>query len=195
MLPSKSLVKNWNELRAHLNWAYDGEVRDHFRHSKYRAEGVVAWFIRKGAVTLEFAHKKEHFGAGCWIFPKDEAGQQHFEEGTTMLSVCFQLEWKEGTPLFERSRTLTVDRDKAGSLTSIGERLARLYEGVSFETMTLDRNPQELNLFLDQQRLFYGWLSAFVRILQDQGLKPVLVAKLDERVSAAANIMDRRNLR
>ncbi|WP_269523305.1 helix-turn-helix domain-containing protein [Coraliomargarita parva] len=193
MTATKPLVENWNELTTRLIWAYDGPVREHFLHSAYRPEGVVAWFIRNGSVTLEFANHRESYQAGCWIFPKHEKGMQHFSKDAVMLSVRFIVEWKEGTPLFNRSKTVEIPQDCAKSLSSLGERLARLFEGISFETATLERMPQQLDTFLDQQRLFYAWLVAYAKTMLNQGLEPILATQLDERVSSAASIMDRRN--
>ncbi|MGE9295621.1 MAG: helix-turn-helix transcriptional regulator [Puniceicoccales bacterium] len=194
MSATRPLVENWNDLTTRLIWAYDGPVRERFRHAHYRPEGVAAWFIREGSVTLEFESGRESYACGAWVFPRKENGMQYFSEGSVILSVRFMAEWKEGIPLFDCSKSRTLKGENTKKLTNIAERLARSFVGVSFENATMERVPQTHDMYFNQQRLFYAWMLAYSKAMEEYGLTADLANPLDDRVSTGMSIMDRRRL-
>jgi len=198
MKASSALVTNWNELRTDLLWAYDGPIQIRFRQCAFSPAGIVAWLIRRGQVTLQFnsGQKQETYGEGQWIFPKDEDAEQEFSQDAIILSVRFEAEWSDGTPLFDRSRTIGFAKNEAKILTRIGERLAKRVESSQApEGAALEQMPRDIEHHFEMRRLFNGWLAAYAQVMQQQGLVPQIHQPLDERVWRAISRLDARHAR
>jgi len=188
-------MDNWRELKLQVIWAYDGRIESHFRHAAYSGEANPAWLIREGSVTLRFPDGEETYSQNTWVFPRLGGGQQDFSHDARILSVRFLAEWPNGQPLFDRSRSIAVAAAESRALTRLGERLARRMNRPFSPRRLLSRQlPASLPDFLEVQRLHYGWLVAYVRLMQEQGLVPRSVDKLDDRVGGALNILEMRAL-
>ncbi|MDA3873388.1 MAG: AraC family transcriptional regulator [Kiritimatiellae bacterium] len=173
-------------------WAYHGPVRSQFSRTLFGTAGITAWRLNCGEVKLEFAGGSETFGRGQWIFPKAQEAMQTFSSDTHLLSIRFEAEWSDATPLFERLQTVTVPAGEAGPLNRIGEQLADRLTYTPTGTDPLEHTPHTLDGFFESQQLFYGWMSSYVCLMMKLGFEPRRLQPLDERVWIAITRMDAR---
>ncbi len=181
----------WASLRLQLCWAYDTALDAIYKKHAYVPIGQAAWLIRRGQVKLTFRSEQETFGAGYWVFPREEDGWQEFSDDIQLLSIRFHAEWPTGEPLFDRSKTLAIRASELAEFTRISERLARnaavYFPGVTSE---LGNRLGSLRQHLAFHRTFSGWLSAYVSAMERLGLIPNELSHMDERVRNAIHELD-----
>lgn len=196
MKDSSTLVTNWNELRTDLLWAYQSPIQTRFLRCAFSPAGIVGWMIRRGNLTLHFNSGQEEYGEGLWVFPKDEEGEQEFSHDAIILSVRFEAEWSDGTPLFDRSRTIAFAEKEAEILTQTGEQLAKWVEfSEARKGVALEQIPRDIEHHFEMRRLFNGWLTAYAQAMRRQGLAPHIHQPLDERVWRAISRLEARHAR
>ncbi|MET0262264.1 MAG: hypothetical protein ABW223_05155, partial [Rariglobus sp.] len=158
-----SKVEDWHKLNCRLFWAYEGPVRPKFQHGAYRQEGIVGWLIIRGSVALTFSKSRETCTEGNWYFPKGEPWTQDFSSDAEILSLRFIAHWPDESPLFDRSRSLQIPSASVPRLTSLARRMAR-YVRVNHvdDARGFEQVPKSLDRYIDMQRLFLSWMTAYV---------------------------------
>jgi len=183
-------LENWNDLRVHLAWAYEGRPQN--AHWVIPVTMISAWLIRRGHVDLTFDGKKKRYKAGSWVFPRMEKGRQDFSDDAAILSVRFNAQWPTGDYLFDRSRTIAFPVDEAPRLARIGERLvrfvARTFPGTTVYLPLV--NAADPDHYFEMQRLLYGWIAEYTSAMKRQGLRPNTIGHLDSRVRHAIHLME-----
>lgn len=195
MSPHALKIENWHELSCRLFWAYEGPVGYRFQHGAYRQEGVVAWLIMRGHVTLTFARGQEHCTAGHWFFPKREAWSQDFSDDAEIISLRFTTHWPDGTSLFDRSRSIQVPMAEVPRLTSLAHRIAR-YAHTNYvaDEVRVEHIPKSLDRYIDMQRLFLSWMTTYVDLMRSKRVAVSAHQPLDERVWLTINRIERAEL-
>ena len=188
-------VENWHKLNCRLVWAYEGPVRAKFKVGAFRQEAVPAWLIRRGWVRMTFGRSTESCEAGNWYFPKAGTWRQEFSPDAEILSMRFIAQWPDTTSLFDRSKSLVIPVDEAPRLTAIARRLARYtHEHQMQGADKPEQVPKTLKHYIDTHRLFLDWMTVYVDLMEQQGVKTVPHQPLDDRVWLAVNQMERTGL-
>ncbi len=195
MRPTTPKTENWHKLNCRLFWAYGGPVQRKFQHGTYRQEGIVAWLIIRGSVELTFADSVERCEAGQWYFPKGEVWSQNFSPDAEIISLRFAAQWPDETPLFDRTNSIQVPADTVPRLTSLARRMASYARTNHIaDESRVEQIPKSLDCYIDMQRLFLSWMTAYVDMMSANNIQPSTYHPLDERVWIAINRMDRAEL-
>jgi len=184
-------LEDLSRLRWRLVWIYDSPLGLGGRTTNFHTYPMAAWLIRKGTVQLRFPSKVENYGPGQWIFPKQAVGTQRFSEDTEILSIRFQAEWSDGSPLFDRLRTLTVPQSDPGAmvLERASARLLRFLTPLVPDQIR-KRRLVRLGLvdYLEMQPLACAWLAAFFRLMRRHS-KVVLPERRHETVARILDLL------
>jgi AraC-like DNA-binding protein len=180
-MSSQAPLSNWSNLRLILDWAYKGKPSSH--GGSYLGHPCAAWLITAGSVTITYDSQRETYEAGKWIFPRASNGVQQFSKNAELLSIRFEAEWPTGEPLFDRTRSLSIDASLASDLTAKSERLIRVIQReFKGSPIKLQMMQASLHQHLVYQRYLYEWFVAYARVMKTLGLHPSSIGELDTRV-------------
>lgn len=180
-----ALPAHWSLLRCRLLWAYDRPLKNSPRRWDYVFHPTGAWFVRRGAVRLHFPGGSEHYASGQWVFPRHAAGEQEFTDNAHILSLRFLAEWPNGKTIFDHSKTIAIPEKKAPFLNKAAADLVA-FVGTRFAR---DGRPNDLNTTLQEhfqlQSLFFMWLAAYHRTLQELGIAENTLDHFHEKLRLA----------
>ncbi len=176
-----------------LVWATERVVESYFLDSGIRAEGyTLAWLIEKGAVTVEFKGESTRVEAGEWYLLPSCAGIQHFESGTRLISIWFDVRLRGGMALFDREAALVLKARKYPKLKTAANRLVEQFRQWVPTSGSLMIGRSRLSL-QDNYRLesaFLGWLAEYIIVMRENGNEPNRMHKRDSRVVQALTIIE-----
>ncbi|MEI9999141.1 MAG: AraC family transcriptional regulator [Verrucomicrobiota bacterium] len=99
--------------------------------------------------------------------------------------------WPDGTTLFERNRTVTVEAAKVPRLATIARWMVRYIRQHRMQTgLALEQIPWTLDEYLNLQRLFQEWLRAYVDLMRGLRLRIQTHEPVEERVWVALRRME-----
>lgn len=185
-LPSASLSADFYGCRAALVWANERDVEAHRMAASIHSEDVtVAWLLLRGAVRIEHEREVVRATAGQWIFPAASPARQHFEPGSRIISLRFDLRLRGGEELFERRRDVILEAERYPELEPAARELVSelIAGGIEPGTTLVDRNRVPLEANFRIEAAFYAWLSAYVAAMRTVGEVPREMAARDERVT------------
>ncbi len=177
-----------------LLWAYDDPVIVPLRHYPYCAIPTAAWLLRKGTLTLRFATTQESYSAGTWIFPRAMAGSQIFSDDAHLLSVRFHLDWLNGRPLFDSTRSLSFPAEEALELTAAGEALIGFFQRRGMQDVPCGGLHASLSQYLGMQPAFGEWIRVYYETMVRRGVEPEPIGMLHESVRQALSYLNHRSL-
>ena len=193
MPPDSTLpLAHWSLFRCQLRWAYERLLSTEPRkRMPYISSPVAAWLIRSGSITLRFESGEERFGPGTWVFPKEAEGVQEFsQEGVQILSLRFQAEWSYGTPIFDRSRTVTIAAEAVPQLTESAVNLVRFVRDHFPGQLTSLKLEGGFDDYLRLQPLFMQWIAVYRSALTAYGVRANTVESLDDKIRLALQIIE-----
>lgn len=200
-IPSTTLVDRlpfteWTNLHAYLVWIYDGEIEPQWRKGVIESPHLTAWLIRRGHVTAEAHNRKFTAVAGQWFFPPStEALRREFSEDARILSVRFCARWPTGEQLFDKGLGITCEASQHPQLERAARPLAQ-FAALTFPKgyRLLMEQPATLAQHLRLQALFARWLDAAVCALEESGLTPSRMGRIDTRLLNAVRLIERQTL-
>lgn len=174
--PSEKILPltDLSKLRWRLLWIYDEPLKSKGQTGSYWSYPTAAWLIRQGTVRLRFATGTETYGPQQWVFPRLAEGTQSFSRDAHILSIRFQLEWSDSTPLFDRHRSLTIptEHPTAIALERAATRLLHFFH----HRRLSPRKRLQLNLhladYMNMQPLVAAWMVAYFRALTQWAPSP-----------------------
>lgn len=160
-------LSDLSKLQWQLLWIYDEPLGRSGRSGHYWNYPTAAWLIRRGTVRLRFGKDTETYHAGQWVFPRLAEGRQSFSRDAEILSVRFQLEWPDGTPLIERHRSLTLPsrHPTARALERAALQLLRFLRRYSPASNQRLQRHLSLAKYMEMQPFVARWITAFYRAL------------------------------
>ena len=120
-----ALKLDFYSLQLRLVWANARAVEARFIDGRAlsNASETVAWFLESGSVEVRYGREVTRARAGEWLFLRAEEGHQHFEPGSRVLSLRFQLLLRGGKPLCERAKDRVLAGPRAQTLAVVARRL------------------------------------------------------------------------
>lgn len=176
--------ENWSSLETLFFWAYDGRVTPELQLAPHIASPFYALYLRSGSTRIQYSNHTESYGSGSWIFPKNETGTHIFSADAHILAVRFRVSWPNGTPLFDRSRTIVFEEESSSLLTRSATRLHKYISKYNLLTDIAKRPLLNANLnhYIMIQELFSGWISAYHRTFTNAGYQTTRFGALSDRV-------------
>lgn len=183
-------VEEWLNLQPRLFWCYDGVVLTSDREMLSKGPQLFAWWIQRGSVTLRRGDQTWQAHAGEWMLGGIEPRYQAFSPGARILSVNFKLEWPSGDSLVNPMMVLPAAEQSA--LCRAGKKLAH-FVGTRFPESRSNFWLQRMQLrdFMELQKLFSAWTTAYVETVLDAGHVPTRMSGTDSRVVEALRRLDR----
>lgn len=176
-------------LQPRLIWANERTLTEEFLDlaTTSSAEETVAWFIKKGEVTVSYRRGvKARATKGQWLFLRAENGSQHFSAGTRLISLRFHLRLRGGKPLFARARDVIIQDAEAEKLQSAAHNLVEEFERVDAPgTVFVVRSRLSMSDNFRIEAAFMNWLGCYVEAMLAAGEKPEAAGKRDARVTKA----------
>lgn len=176
-------------LQPRLIWANERTLTEEFLDvaTTFSANETVAWFIKKGEVTVSYRRGEEaRAKTGQWLFLRAENGRQHFSAGTRLVSLRFHLRLRGGKPLFARSRDVIVQGSGVEGLKLAAHNLVEEFERVDAPgTVFVVRSRLSMSDNFRIEAAFMHWLGCYVDAMLAAGEKPEEVGKRDARVTKA----------
>lgn len=186
-------VGAWHELHTKLIWAYQSEAPPYASGPQRLTMHYACWCIVKGTVDLTWDGGAVQVGAGHWVQPSPDTGRtQQFSPGAELLSLRFEAEWPGGRPLFPHRQPLVWPTDRFSGLTLAAERLReRVSQCVQNPTGRLAGVRMTLDDHMAVTRAFADWCEEWTSAMQSLGVQAMVPGRIDYRVSAARDLLDR----
>lgn len=186
-------VVEWNSLRTHLIWAYEGApVYRSLTGSEHAS--TIAWLILTGSVDLRGAKSgRVRATAGHWVFPAADKASHDFSEDSHIISLRFKAHWPNNAPLFRDGKTVVCASAEFPRLTTAARQLVRVTSTATGKTGAgIDLLPQtvDLPLFLRLERGLALWLEVYADAMRAMGVPTTPVGTHDERVAQVQATID-----
>ena len=162
-----------------LQNAYDQPLPSSANQSGFRDQVHACWLLRHGAVTVRHGAGRVIARAGQWVLiPAGLRRDQRFTADTTLLSVRFSAERRDGRPLLAATGPLVVAGSGVPGLRPAGEAVV-----AALATPGLAGACARAGTLAD---FFAGWLAVW----ETNGMA-LAASDGDPRLSAALEVLER----
>lgn len=193
-----ALKLDFYSLQLRLVWANARAVEARFIDGRALSNSreTVAWFLESGAVEVRYGREVTRARTGEWLFLRAEEGHQHFEPGSRVLSLRFQLLFRGGKPLFERAKDRVLAGTRAQALAVVARRLVTEFERVETPgTMFVARERLKLVDNFRIEAAFMAWLGAYADAMLAAGEPVAVLGERDARVAKALELIEDHRMR
>ena len=194
MNPPSLQYKDWNTLKTHLLWSYQGKINeqesdsDILSYSKFKNNG--AWLIRKGWAEVVHNGQTVRAQPGQWLIVKPVERMQRFAADTELLSISFDAIWPDGSKLLCQGLTQCID----SSLHPQLEQYALKIVEMTAEMTRKNRDIQDILVnsqnYLRIQGELNIWLSVLLPVLNSVGVSSYTHGAIDQRVLDTLSLID-----
>lgn len=150
-----------------------------------------AWLVRTGTASVITGRHEVTAQAGEWLMPPRGSHRSRFSPDAGILSVRFHASWPDGRALINLARGVVLERAQSRELTRLAKRLERFAARNFIQADTgMEWKRADAVQYLALNRHFFAWLGEFVSQLVAAGHPPTTPAQADERVLAAAHLLN-----
>ena len=187
------LYRDWLNLKTHLLWCYDHDVRllggrgpafhvDYFANSG-------AWLVRSGWAQVQYGDEVFRAGPGQWLIVRPGQRTQSFARPTHLLSIAFEAVWPDGAPWLEEGLPLVVRARDYPALERKGKRLVGVMR-MRKEVWDTRQQRVDARQFFEMERRMSEWFQVLLDVLAAHGVHPGERYGIDERVMAAVRLLN-----
>lgn len=184
------LPEVWRNLHVSLIWAYRGRVAEEFLDFSSERGNVTARLLFSGRMTVRRENSVSVAEPGQWVIMGNGPSHLNFERGSEILSIHIDAHWHTGQQVIPESAVVVVDSRGEREFTRCGRALeAFVRRRLHDPQFSLLSQSLELTDYLDSQAVFFPWLSAFFRVLQEAGTALFLPAAQDDRITRVLHLL------
>ncbi len=182
---------DWLRLNSRLLWIYDEAVPE-TGSRKFSSPNYSAWLVRRGHVKVSWpGHEPIVIGGGSWVIPPlNVERSQLFSRDAAILSMCFQLEWPNYSPLFPLKKLVSFRSSSAPELEKHALDLLNVSGGRLTFPWWREDGFMDFGKHSASQAKFWQWLARWSSVMIKNGVEPFIPDKMDSRVAGAIKMID-----
>jgi len=180
---------NWSELNAVLCWAYHREVKAGWKQRAETRDGIPAWFVRHGELSLSIGKRRHHATTGQWMLPESGQGWVWTDKPSDIISYRIRVRWPTGQDLLECSQTFVLGGHEIRELNRSSKNLLRLIDASKCWQQESWSPPDAVEHFHFQSALS-GFTSACIAARLQRGERPTAFCKADLRLQRTLRILN-----
>ncbi len=183
---------DWEWLRNRLVFVYDDKVPAYGNGRRAISTKYSAWLIRKGHLDISPSGSlTQRVNEGFWVIPPLCERDQFFSSNSKILSICFELEWHDGNPLFPLTRVISFKASKYPEMEKSALELIRVSGNYLLNSPALRRrNTPEFGKVCGIHEKYWKWLGVFADTIGKHGAKSAAPAVFDQRVINILRFLD-----
>lgn len=179
---------DWLHINTHLLWCRDAPMEWPACNTASRRNSG-AWLVREGWAQVEHDGRTWRAEPGQWLIPKPTQRTQEFGAGTRLLSVAFEAQWGDGSPMADAGLSLVVDAAAHPALERRALPMVRTAKRFCRRDWDLRRHRISRRDFLRLEAAFPKWLDSLFQVLELHSVRIDNPDPIDPHVSKATRTM------